>query len=238
MKRAALLFSLAATGCATPSTFYPLSELTALDPVDDRAELLARAPEVAPTQRTDAWRSAVERAAMATLDGVEVRDEASAERALELVDAQPAKFPFLARSKDWLGKRADLGVKALPWLAHHGERGAWQRRVYAFAKRDAVTPRLAQRLADEVLLKQLVASTAGPLFELAFERDGAAVCDSPTAIKVTVELAADGTAFKPALDACWKQLKGPLTQAAAKAETRTAKRSCARCWRPMRPTPT
>lgn len=223
MHRALALGAVFLTGCATTSTFYPLSELTALDPTDDRAEILDRARDVAPTQRTDAWRAAVERAAIATLDQAEVKDVATAEQALALVDAQPAKFPFLARSTDWLARRADVGVRALPYLSQHGERGTWVHRVTAFAKQDAKTPHLAQRLAEEVVLKQLILSTAAGLYELAFERDGVALCDNANVIKMTVEMAADGSAWKPALDHCWKQLAGPMTEAAAKSETRTAK---------------
>ncbi|MEW5741410.1 MAG: hypothetical protein AB1938_20990 [Myxococcota bacterium] len=200
MKRAVIAVGLAVTGCATSSPFYPLSELQALDPTEDRAEVLARAPEVAPSQRTADWRTAVEKAAIATLTQAEVKDVATAEQALALIDTQPQKFPFLARSPEWLARRADLGVKALPWLANEGERGHWPRRVYEFAKKDAVTPHLAQRLADEVLLKQLIASTAYHLAELAFEREGAAACEWPTAIKMTLELAADGSSFKPAME--------------------------------------
>ncbi|MCC6335892.1 MAG: hypothetical protein IT380_18115 [Myxococcales bacterium] len=223
MNRALPLLWLPLAACATASQFYPLSELQALDPVEDRAELLAHAPQVAPSQRTAGWRAVVEQASIATLAQLEVKDAATAEQALALVDAQPQKFPFLARSPDWLSARAALGVKALPWLANEGERGSFPRRVLEFAKKDAVTPQLAQRLADEVLLKQLIASTASSLAELAFERDGAAACGWPTAIKMTVELAGDGSTFKPALEKCWKQLVGPMTDAAAKSETRTAK---------------
>lgn len=223
MNRPSLLLVLFLTGCATTTAFYPLDELQALDAPENRGEVLAHALEVAPSKRDDAWRGVVERAAIATLAASEVTDAASAERALDLVDAQPQKFPFLSRAPAWLAARADLGVKALPRVSQQGERGQWPRRVLQFAKQDAVTPHLAQRLADEVLLKQLIASTAAPLYELAFERDGAAVCDSPTTVKIAIELAADGSEFEPALKQCWKQLAGPMTQAAAKAETHTAK---------------
>jgi hypothetical protein len=224
MHRALALGAMFLTGCATTSsTFYPLTELTALDPTDDRAEILDRARDVAPTQRTDAWRAAVERAAVATLDLAEVKDVSTAEQALALVEAQPAKFPFLARSMDWLAKRADVGVRALPYLSQLGDRRAWVRRVTEFAKKDAKTPHLAQRLAEEVILKQLALSAASELYELAFEREGVALCDDKNVITLTVEMAADGSAWKPALDRCWKQLAGPMTEAAAKSETRTAK---------------
>lgn len=224
MHRALALGAVFLTGCATTATtFYPLSELTALDPTEDHAEILDRARDVAPTQRTAAWRSAVERAAIATLDEAEAKDVASAEQALALLDTQPAKFPFLARSTDWLARRADVGVRALPFVSPHGDTPAWVRRVTDFAKKDAVTPHLAQRMAEQVLLKQLILSTAAGLYELAFEREGVAVCDDANVIKMTVELGADGSAWKPALERCWKQLAGPMTEAAAKSETRTAK---------------
>ena len=225
MKHLALFSCVALAGCATSSTlFYPLDELEALDAPENHREVLAHALEVAPSKRNDAWRGVVERAASAELATAEVKDEASAERALQLVESQPEKFPFLWRSTAWLSARADLGVKALPWVSQQNrERGAWQRRILEFAKKDAVTPHLAQRLADEVLLKQLIASTAYTLAELAFERDGAAACEWPTAIKMTLELAADGDPFKPALEKCWRQLAGPMTEAVGKAETRTAK---------------
>lgn len=223
MNRALALGAVFLTGCATTTAFYPLSELTALDPTEDRAEILDRARDVAPSQRTAAWRSAVERAAIATLGQAEVRDVATAEQALALLDAQPAKFPFLARSPDWLAGRAELGVRALPYVAQAGDSPGWVRRVTEFAKKDAVTPHLAQRLAEQVLLKQLILSTASGLYALAFERDGVAVCDDANVLQMTVELGADGTAWKPALERCWKQLAGPMTEAAAKSETRTAK---------------
>jgi hypothetical protein len=222
MHRAVPCLAALLTACAT-TPFFPVYELTALDPVEDRAEVLQRAREVAPTQRDAAWRAAVERAAGAVLDAAEVSDATSAEQALALVDEQPSRFPFLARSADWLAKRADLGVRALPLVSQRGERGAWPARVTEFARKDAVTPHLAQRLAQEVLLKQLIVSTATGLYELALARDGASACADATVTRLTVELATDGTAWSPALDACWTQLVGPLTEAAAKAETRTAK---------------
>jgi hypothetical protein len=222
--KAATLCAFVLTGCATTTTaFYPLDELQALDAPENRGEVLAHALEVAPSKRNDAWRGVVERAAIATLASSEVTDAASAERVLDAVDAQPQKFPFLARSPAWLAARADVGVKALPWVSREGERGQWPRRILEFAKKDAVTPHLAQRLAEEVLLKQLILSTAAPLYELAFEREGVALCDSANVVKMTVELAADGGVFKPALEQCWKQLAGPMVEAVKKAETNTAK---------------
>ncbi|MFZ5446709.1 MAG: hypothetical protein ACOZQL_42370 [Myxococcota bacterium] len=225
MNRLHLLPLVVFAGCATTSSFafYPLEELRALDATADRAEILTHALEVAPSKRNDEWRGVVERAAMATLDTVEVTDAARADQALELLESQPARFPFLLRSAGWLSKRADVGVKAFPWLAHQGDRGAWQRRVLEFARADAVMKGLAQRMASEVLLKQLIASTAAPLYELAFTREGDAVCDSPTVKDIALEYGSDGSPWKVALEKCWKQLAGPMTEAAKKSETRTGR---------------
>ncbi len=226
MNRLTILSLALLSGCATTSStaFFPLDELRALDDAENRAEVLERALQVAPSKRNDEWRGVVERAAIATMAETEVTDLPSAERALEQSEALPAKFPFLKRSAGWLGKRADMGVKALPYLSQQrGERSAWAHRILEFAKSDAVTPHLAQRLADEVLLKQLIASTAVPLFELALERDGEAACTSASLQKAALEVAADGSVFTTAMAKCWKELAGPMTDAAKKAPTYTEK---------------
>jgi hypothetical protein len=218
------LLCLALAGCATTGsvTFYPLDELKALDPTEDRAELLAHASEVAPSKRTAEWRSLVERAAAATLAAATVTQERDAEDALRLTESLPARFPFLSKSSVFLAARADVGVRSLRW-ANRRDSWAWVRRVTDFAKQDAVTPHLAQRLATEVVLKDLVGSTAQGLMALALERDGAAACDSPAMLKVVLDLAADGAAFEEALATCWKQLEGPMTALPKSAESYTAK---------------
>jgi hypothetical protein len=225
MHRVLLSSLLLLAGCATTGStaFYPLEELRALDAPESRAEVLARALEVAPSKRDDTWRGVVERAAVATLAAIEVNDASTAEQALALTDTQPERFPFLLRSDAWLAQRAELGVKALPHVAQRGERGTWPRRVLAFARVDARTRGLAQRLADEVLLKQLIPSTAAPLYELAFAREGAAVCDSPTVTAIALAWAAEGESFKPAFEHCWARVQGPLVEAVKAAETRTFK---------------
>lgn len=219
----ALSFSLAACATTSSTTFYPLEELKALDTPDTRDELLAHAMEVAPSKRTDEWRGMVERAAIATLAEVEVKNAASAERALGLLESIPAKFPPLKKSPAWLAKRADVGVASFVWVLQSRNSQDWVQRVYEFAQRDAITPHLAQRLADDVIMKQLIPSTAKPLYELAIERDKAAVCDSPGLAKVALEWATDGADFKAATSLCWKQLEPSFLEALKKTDTRTAK---------------
>lgn len=222
LRSALVVVTVMLTGCATGGQFYPLSELKALDPVDDAAEVLAHAREVAPSQRTEAWRGVVEQAAVATLKSMTVKDADSAERALAALEEQRGRFGFLGTSPGWLSARADVGVKALPWLAQSNSDG-WVRQVTEFAAADAVTPKLAQRLATEVVLKRLIPSAAVPLFNLGFERDGEAMCADDTIIKTAVELAASGTRWAAALDRCWKNLEGPMTEAVRTSDTRTAK---------------
>lgn len=203
--------------------FYPLDELRALDPVEDRAEVLARAPEVAPSRRDESWRTTVERAAIATLATAPTATSAEADRAIELTESLPQRFAFLRRSTGFLSARADLGVRAFPRMSNYGQRSAWVRRIVDFAREDATTKGLPLRLAEEVVLKQLVVSTTAELVELAFEREGDAICGHPLVTRLTVELGSDGAAFKPALERCWGQVSGPLVEAVKRAETRTAK---------------
>lgn len=212
-------------GCATTAsvTFYPLDELKALDSPENKAELLEHALEVAPSKRDDAWRGLVERAAVATLAAVEVKNVPSAEQALGLVEQLPTKFVFLKGSPVWLQKRADVAVVAFPWVNENARSNDWVRRMLEFAKADAKTPRLAQRLAEEVVVKRLIPSTALPFYELALERDGAAACSSaglPASVLGSVEY---GDSAKDVIKTCWKQLEAPLINAIKTAETRTLK---------------
>lgn len=219
------LLCLALAGCATTSgpAFYPLEELRALDTPETKDELLAHAREVAPSKRNDEWRGLVERAAVATLSGVEVKDTASAGDALGRVEELDRRFPALRKSALFLSRRAAVGVSAFGWMLQSSRSQEWTALVLDFATHDAVTPHLAQRLAEEVVMKRLIPSTARPLYELALERDGAAVCEAPGLIKVAMELMSDGDTFPAASKACWKQLEGPLVEAVKASETRTAK---------------
>jgi hypothetical protein len=219
------LFALTLAACATTSstTFYPLDELKALDAPETRDELLAHAMEVAPSKRTDEWRGLVERAAIATLADLEVKNLASAERALALLDSTSAKFPPLKKSPAWLAKRAEVGIASFGWVLESRNSQDWVARVLEFAQRDPITPHLAQRLAEEVVLKRLIASTAKPLYDLALERDHAAACDAPGLAQVALDWALDDADFKAATSLCWKQLEATLLDAVKKTETRTAK---------------
>jgi hypothetical protein len=224
MTRMTLLCLLCA-GCATSSTtaFYPLDELRALDAPETRAELLAHALDVAPSKRDDTWRGLVERAASATLGEVDVKNVASAERALALADELPAKFPFLKKSAPWLASKAQAALSSLGWVMQSSRSREWTARVLELAREDATTPHFAQRLADEVVLKQLTPATALPLYALALTRDGASLCVAPNLPKVVLGAIDWGEETKALIKTCWKQLEAPFIEAITKAETRTEK---------------
>jgi hypothetical protein len=224
MHRPLLCLALALTGCATSTTpFYPLDELRALDAPESREELLARALEVAPSKRDGEWRGLVERAAVASLADLEIKTVPGAERALAAVEEFWTRYPALRRSPKFLARRAEVGVEALGWVLQSSRSQEWTARVLEFARRDPVTPHLAQRLADEVVLKRLIPATARPLMELALSRDGAAACEAPALVKVALEVMGDGAPFPEATGPCWKQLEGPLVDAVKRSETRTGK---------------
>jgi hypothetical protein len=122
----------------------------------------------------------------------------------------------------------DVAIASFGWVLRGSETREWGVRVLDFAKADTTTPHLAQRLAEEVVMKQLIPSAAVPFFVLALERDGAAVCSAPSLPRVMVEAATYGDAPRVLTKACWEQLQPAYLEAIKQADTRTAKlKQCA-----------
>ncbi|MCU0701795.1 MAG: hypothetical protein MUC96_35260 [Myxococcaceae bacterium] len=191
----ALLPALVLVGCATTpsaSSSPAMADLRALDQQQNYAEMLGRLKDVAPAQRDAEWETLAEKANVAALEKLEITDGRSGESALMVIDDQFAAFPSLKKSPTYLQKRADVGAKAFGWTygnyRHSTGDEQWVPKVKKFAEADAVTKGLAQRLAKDVVLGRLVASSAWPLYELAFQRDGDAVCADAKLVDVVIDV--------------------------------------------------
>ncbi len=216
--------------CATSSpggngwASYPLEELLALDQQEAWNEVLAHALEVAPTRRDASWQKALDRAANGKLATLEVTDAASAERALSTADELMHTYPSLAKSAAYHAKRAEVAVASFGWLSDSRQSYDWVHRIQRFAEKDTTTPHLAQRLANEVVGKRLIAGTTIGLFELALARDGAKVCDEPMFVKGLVDALVEGASAETkqlATKTCWGSVKGPLLEVVKGSESRT-----------------
>ncbi|MCA2977038.1 MAG: hypothetical protein INH41_04725 [Myxococcaceae bacterium] len=220
-------------GCATtPAAASLMADLRALDRQEGYAELLARLKDVAPSQRDADWEALAAKANVMALDRLEIDDARSGEAALTVMAEQPVAFPSLRRSSDWLQKRTEVGLKAFRWTFGNHRHSAgdepWVPRLLKFAAADPQTRGLAQRLAKELVLERLVSSSAWPLYELAFEREGDAVCADPKLVEVVLD-AIDSEAWLDEMSAlvtkrCAAQLKAPVAERLKKNESKSFRR--------------
>jgi|CXWL01.1.fsa_nt_gi hypothetical protein len=217
-----LSLTLVCLGCATiPAATapagYPVKELKALEAQGAFAELVQHMGEVVPSERDDEWKSVTERGAAAYLDTFELKDGRHAEEPLNTAADLMKRYPHLKASKLFLAKRAEVALKAFPLTyntsthSHSGD--SWINQVVDFAKSDATTPKLAERLAKDVVLGRLIPVTAFPLVKLATERSGKEVCSDAALHPVFLETLEEGSwaaELKTLLTTCWAELKLPV----------------------------
>lgn len=213
-----LLPCLFLVGCATAKS-AAYENLRALEKQQNYAEMVGRLKEVQPVERDEEWEGFVERASLKELS-VELKDARAAEHLLATIDAQLESYPSLKKSAAWWQKRADVGVTAFKWTysnyRHATSDEQWVPKIVAFVEKDSTTKGLAQRFARDVVAARLVASSAWPLYALAFQRDGDAVCADPKLVDVVIEL----IDYKSWLDEvkplvttrCAAQLKKPVAE--------------------------
>ncbi len=227
-------------GCATAPTVptsagYPVKELKALEQQGAYVELVQHMGEVAPSERDDAWKAVTERGAAGYLDTFELKDANRAEEPLLAADDLMKRYPHLKNSKPFLAKRAEVALKAFPMTysssSHSRSGDAWIDRVIDFAKSDSTTPKLAERLAKDVVLNRLIPVTAFPLVKLASERSGKEVCADTALHPIFLDTLEDGSwaaDVKALVGTCWTELKGPvLAKLAAPGSKAFMKKTCA-----------
>jgi hypothetical protein len=182
------------TACATarPAPSPAQLELDALLKQESYDELLSKALAVPATERNDAWLNAVSMAAVKSTSKKAFKETSEAEAYLASLEDILRRFPLLKNSKPFMAHRAENGKGAFLWTysnyRHSTGDEAWVPKVLEFVKADTVTPGLAQTYANEVVLARLVASAGFSLFQLAFERDGDAVCKDAGLPKTVVDL--------------------------------------------------
>lgn len=234
------LSALVAFGCATTGAAGSsgggspeLDELRALDKQQDYRELVTRLKSVPPTKRDAEWEGLVAKGHIEVLKAFEVKNASDGERALAILEDQATEYPTLKKNADWLTARADLGVKAFGWTfsnyRHAISEEKWVPQVKAFVEKDTVTKGLALRAAKDVVLQRLVASSAWPLFELAFTRDGDAVCADEKLPEVVIDLI-DARVWLDEMKVlvtkrCVKQLKAPVVAKLAKDDSGTFRKA-------------
>jgi hypothetical protein len=190
-----LIPALFLVGCATAQSAAKspvFDDLRALDKQQNYVEMMGRLKEVPPTQRDEEWEGFVTRANVDLITRAEIKDSRAAESVLAMMEEQVVAFPSLKSSQPWLTARADKAVTAFKWsysnYRHSTGDEQWVPKIVAFVEKDTTTKGLAQRMAKEVVTERLVASSAWPLYQLAFKRDGDAVCADSKLVDVVLDV--------------------------------------------------
>jgi hypothetical protein len=211
---------------------YELADLKALEKQGSFKELVEHLDDISPSKRDKDWEGLAERGGAGYLGTFEIKDDRNAEAPLNAADELLKKYAFLKQSKVFLGKRAEVALKAfkMSWgySRHSAGDDPWLDRVKKFAESDTLTPDLPLRLAKEVVLGRLIPGTTFPLFKMAWDRGNTGLCKDVDFIKMMVDVLGEGAwkdAAAPMRDKCWDDIKPPLTVALQKAGTSTFARS-------------
>ncbi len=216
----------------TAGATYELADLKALEKQQSWAELVAHLSDIAPSKRDKDWEGLAERAGAGYLGTFDLKKAETAEAPLDAADDLMKRYPFLKQSKVFMGKRAEVGLKAYAMSfsssRHSSSDDPWLEEVRAFAESDSITPDLPYRVAKEVVLTRLIPVTAFPLFKLSLDRGSKSVCKDADFHKALIGALEDGSWKKETEDLsgrCWDDLKGPLTSALASAKTNAFRRN-------------
>lgn len=215
-KRLWLTVAFAACGARppAPTNSYPIKDLKALEAQGAYAELVQRMGDVAPSERNDEWKAVTERGAGSYLETFELKEGRDGEELLTTANELMKRYPHLRTSRVFLAKRAEAAISAFKMTysssSHSRSSDPWIDQVTAFAQTDAMTPKLAERLAKEVVLGRLIPETAFPLVKLASERSGKEICVDKALHPVFVATLEDGSwpaDVKVLIGTCWSDLK-------------------------------
>jgi hypothetical protein len=225
MNRTMLLTLGLLVGCATPAP-YPVEDFRALEKQQSWRELRTSLAAVAPSKRDEQWGAFLATAAAAELKDTDVAR--SPETVLDSADEILKLYPVLKTSKVYMAQRAETGLEAFKVTfgksRHSSGDDEWLTRLRAFVEKDTVTPQLAQRAAKDVVLTRLIPAVAFPLYQLAFARDGDAVCDDPKLPEVMLDVVEGDSWAQESKEIvtgrCFSQLRAPFTEALTKGENR------------------
>jgi len=220
----AMLFTLSSAGELRASE-YGMADLDALQKQGAWQELVDHAEDVPPSQRNAHWSQLVEEAATGVLAALYV-DKVSIS-ALGTADALTRRFPTLKKSKSFMAKRADVGVRAFTRCFElvkddTDDATACADRLVGFSDGDPDNADLAQR-ALALIGQHLHYSTASP-FPIYYRsiggKKGAKDCKNASAKSAVIAaLSLDKTdarvaeAREVASQTCWDQMKDELVDA-------------------------
>jgi hypothetical protein len=204
---------------------YELADLDALAKQAAWQELLDHAEDIPPSQRTAHWSQLVEQAAIAAITDVDT-DKATF-GGVAAADELARRYPLLKKSKPFMAKRADIGVRAFTRcfdLAGDSASGAKAcgERLAGFADGDPDNVDLARR-AIGLIESRIHFRSAAPFsiyYRLIGKQKGGKECGNDGAKWAVIEaLALDKSdprvaeAREVASVTCWDQMQNQIVDA-------------------------
>jgi hypothetical protein len=166
MRIALSVLTLLIASPALADTHYAMADLDALDKRASWDELINHAEDIPPSQRTDHWDQLVEHAGAGVLAGLDVDKVALS--GLGTADGLTRRFPQLKKSKPFMQKRADIGLRAFArcfeLVVEDSDKEACATRLVGFSDGDPDNLDLARRAADLVLKHQRAPAAAVPFY--------------------------------------------------------------------------
>jgi hypothetical protein len=154
---------------ATPAfadTHYAMADLDALDKRSSWDELINHAEDIPPSQRTDHWDQLVEHAGVGVVSGLDIDKVALS--GLGVADGLTRRFPQLKKSKPFMQKRADIGLRAFgrcfELVTEDSDKEACAARLVGFSDGDPDNRDLARRAADLVVKHQRAPAASVPFY--------------------------------------------------------------------------
>jgi len=192
---------------------YTMEDLTALAEQENWSELLAHLGDIRPSMRKGVWNKLLSKAAIGHLDGIE--KQGSGYMAVLTSDDFLLRFPKLKKSKEFMKKRAAVGMKGFKeCFSNRYAATECLQQVLKFVEADAKNSDLAFEAAK--MTRRYNATTSLYLFNIATKskKDRAARCkDSELVIAVQQGFggSTSGKYIEGGRDVvfknCWKQLK-------------------------------
>jgi hypothetical protein len=195
---------------------YTLKDLSALEELGSWAELVEHLDDVPPSGRTGPWLKICEKAAVQYLASLSADREPYA--ALSAAEAFPKRYPQLSKSRSFMDKRAEAGLKGFEaCFAQSGSGGECVERLLPFVDADPKNKDLALK-AGKLVRRNQFAYVAVPFFSRALDgrKDAKECVDDDVKLAIVAGLGLPESdprvaqARTVASDVCWKALEAPI----------------------------
>lgn len=212
-----LIFSLAAAPSAAEEKKYTMKDLEALAKSESWSELGGHLEDIAPAQRSAKWKKIVEETALNQLQAE--KEDNNPFAGLIVADGYTKRFVFLKKSRKFMDKRAEVGLKGFEscyQMSYSG--GPCNERIRPFVEADPGNVQFALK-AGQLVIRNQNHYFSIPFFRLAvvWAKGDKKTCEASRlmeALEAALGLPASYTKLvadaKETAKTCWPTLRGSL----------------------------